>query len=249
MTLAIALAGATSASLAATYSFLTVSGNGISGNAATSQFTGTNGVINVTHAFSSGGFSINDNQNGLIFPSGFPINFPGTGQVQGHLASTNYNHQSTVTFILTNYSASDTVFGIWNATNRTTLPPYRLEMIDSNSILGPPTTFQPFGTGNEDNTLLAGHQNLDMNLTTGVISAGAVINASGTHTNAGFWKIPKGIKQIIVHGDLGPALNGEPDDGVGYYFAERVVPEPGTCLLLVSSVVGLALGRRRRVVA
>jgi hypothetical protein len=203
------------------YDFLTVTGNNVAGNGAMSQFKSPNGlgVINVTHSFSPGGFNtMNDNNNNLIFPSGFPINFPGTGQVQGHLASTNYNHQSTVTFTF-NYTVSDTVFGIWNATNRTTSPPYRLEIVDSNGMLGPPTSFIPFGV-NEDNTLQAAHQNINMNLSTGVISAGAVIQGGGTHTDAEFWKIPKGIKQIIVHGNLGPSTNNEPDDGVGYYFAE-----------------------------
>jgi hypothetical protein len=217
------------------YDFLTVTGNNVAGNGAMSQFTSPNGlgVINVTHSFSPGGFNtMNDNNNNLIFPSGFPINFPGTGQVQGHLASTNYNHQSTVTFTF-NYTVSDTVFGIWNATSRTTTPPYRLEIIDSNGMLGPPTSFIPFGV-NEDNTLQAAHQNINMNLATGVISAGAVIQNGGTHTDAEFWKIPKGIKQIIVHGNLGPSTNGEPDDGVGYYFAE-LCPTEGNLADLIAN--------------
>src|SRR4051794_31844458 len=60
----------TSVSFAA-YSFLSVSGNNVGGNAAISQFTGTNGVISVTHMFSAGGNGPDDNNNPLIFPSNF----------------------------------------------------------------------------------------------------------------------------------------------------------------------------------
>jgi hypothetical protein len=240
LALALAIAAtaayATSSDAASTYDFLTVTGNGVAGPGAMSLFTSINnlGTISVTHAFSPGGFGTQyDNQNSLIFPSGFPVNFPGSGQVQGHLASTTYNHQSTVTFNLMNYNALDTVFGIWNTTSETANPPYRLEIIDSNSVLGAPTTFVPFGV-NEDNTLQAGKFNLNMNLATGVISAGALINNGGTHTNAKFWKIPNGTKQIIVHGNLGPSLNGEPNDGVGYYFAD-LCPTEGNLADLIAN--------------
>src|SRR5437868_2951292 len=84
-----------SASLAA-YSFLTVSGNNIPGNAAFSQFTGANGVITVTHSFSAGGAGPQDNINSAIIPSNFstiPV-FAGTGNVDGHLAQTQYGATS-----------------------------------------------------------------------------------------------------------------------------------------------------------
>lgn len=233
------------------YNFLSVTGNNVPGPGATSQFTSSNypGVINVTHAFSQGGFGmLYDNQNALLFPSGFPTLFPMSGPIQGHLVSTNYNHQSTVTFTFVNYPATDTIFGIWNATNRTSAPPYRLQYVDSNNVLGPPIAFQPYqavNNNNEDNTLgPAGHQNLDMNLATGVISAGAVLQAGGTHTNAAFWRIPAGTQQIIVHGMLGPSLNGEPDDGVGYYFADRKIPEPAGFVLAAVGAAALAARRK-----
>ena len=77
---------------------------------------------------------------------------------------------------------------------------------------------------------------------TGEITFGALLNASGTHTNASFWdQIPAGTKQIVVYCDL-PQLNSI-GDGVGYYFAE-VVPEPASFGALALS--GLLLLRRAR---
>src|SRR6185436_12199716 len=83
------------------YQFLTVSGNNIGGNAAFSQFIGANGVIDVTHSFTGAGPGGADNQNAAIFPSTFTTMFPGTGQVQGHLAQTVYNGGSVITFDFT----------------------------------------------------------------------------------------------------------------------------------------------------
>ena len=136
---AILCLGSSHLSSAATYDFLTVTGNGIPGNAAFSQFNSSNGngFINVRHNFSPGGAGADDNDNPLIFPSQFTTLFPGTGQVQGHLAQTVYNQTSTITFDLSNYSVSNTtVFGIWNITNEVTPPPggpavYRVEMLDA----------------------------------------------------------------------------------------------------------------------
>lgn len=232
--------GSTSAAWAQ-YDFLTVTGNGTGqGNAATSQFTSPNGlgVIHVTHAFAPIGPGIgpalNDNNNSLLFPSGFPTLFPGSGQVQGHLAQTEYgktingvptNSTSTVTFNLSNYTWSNTVFGIWNTTTEVPQPVYRVEVL-ANNVWGPPTTFVPFGSPNhEDNTLQPAPFDLTMNLATGDITPGGPIGQG--HTDAAFWTIPSNAMAIRVLGNLpvfqdtnplpDPASRG---DGVGYYFAE-----------------------------
>jgi hypothetical protein len=152
----------------------------------------------VADAFSPGGAGADDN-NAAIFPSQFPILFPGTGQVQGHLAQTVYNETSTVTFDLTGYTlSSSTVFGIWNTTDEVAQPAYRVELIDSNNNPVAPTTFNLIG--NEDNQgQVAGRHQLVMNTSTGDLLAGALINPSGTHTDAAFWdNIPAGTEEIIV---------------------------------------------------
>ena len=59
----------------------------------------------------------------------------------------------------------------------------------------------------------------------GDILTGAMINAGGTHTNAAFWDkliLGTGTTKIVVHGSLTPLNNI--GDGVGYYFAELVIP-------------------------
>jgi hypothetical protein len=234
----------TSLGRAAVYDFLPVTSTGPS----TSQFVSGNGngVINVSHTFSSGGAGVDDNNNPAINPSQFTTLFPGTGLVQGHVAQTVYNHTSVVTFDLTGYALStSTVFGIWNISDEVSPPVggnpvYRVELIDSSNTAQMPSTFNLIG--NQDNqTQVSGRHQLDLNTSTGELSWGALINAGGVHTDAAFWdNIPVGTKKIIVYGDL-PALNLI-GDGVGYYFAE-VVPEPGSVALL--GVAGIGLLRRR----
>ena len=239
----------------ALYSFLTVTGNGIGGNAATSQFTGTNGVINVTHAFSPGGAGGADNNNALLTPSQFTTLFPGTGIVKGHLAQTVYGppggvHTSDVTFDFAGYTLTpNTVFGIWNTTTELAQPfTYKVTVIDGSNNPQAPSTFNLIG--NQDNTGFgqpAGKHQLVMNAA-GEILTGAQINAGGTHTNAAFWDnliLGTGTTKIVVHGNLTP-LNTI-GDGVGYYFAELVIPEPTSVAILAIGVisVGMFSGRRR----
>lgn len=225
--------------LAVTYQFLNVASTG----ATTSQFTSSNGngVINVAQVFSAGGAGSLNNVNTAIFPSQFTTLFPGTGQVQGHLTQTNRAATSVVTFDLTGYNLSaSTVFGMWNITNEVSTPVYQLKLLDASNTVQPPTTFNLIG--NQDNqTQVAGAHNLVLNTATGVLSIGALINPSGTHSDAAFWdNIPAGTKQISVLGNLPNVGNG---DGVGYYFAE-VVPEPSSLLLTGLVVAGLATRRR-----
>jgi hypothetical protein len=244
----------TSAALSATfpgYTFLPVTGIG-TGNSAFSQFSGTNGVITVSHSFSSGGAGVDDNNNPLIFPSQFTM-FPGTGNVQGHLAQTVYNHTSVVTFDTTLYTITpDTAFGIWNTTDEVTAPVggnpvYRVQVVIGN-VQGNPTTFNLMD--NNDNTGAAGvlgRHAMVMTPINGEVTFGATINGgSGIHTDATFWnKIPTGTQKIIVYGDL-PPLNTI-GDGVGYYFAEKLVPEPGSLILSAVGMVSWCIfGRRRK---
>jgi len=232
------------------YDFLTVSGNGIGGNFASSTFTSANGngVINVTHSSPSlSAWGTQDNINTAIYPSQFTTLFPGTGLVQGHLAVSMYNDSTTVTFDLTGYTGIMTqlVFGIWNTTDEITLPAYNVQLLDSSSSIVPPTTFNLIG--NQDNqTQVAGRHMEQLNTATGDITAPTLINNAGTHTDAMFFNnIPVGTKQIIVTGHLGPLNNV--GDGVGYYFAE-IIPEPTSMALVGLSVVGLlTVIRRKRV--
>lgn len=244
---AVVFFGATSVSLAAVfpgYTFLNVTGNGIGGNAAFSQFSGTNGVINVTHAFSGAGPGLSDNQNTAIFPSQFTTVFPGTGQVQGHLAQTIYSGGSVITFDLTGYTLTqDTAFGIWNTTDEVSRPPggppvYQVQLIDASNTQVNPTSF--FLMDNQDNqTQVQGRHELTMNTSTGEITPGATINGGvGTHTDAAFWKnIPTTTKKILIYGNL-PPLNNI-GDGVGYYFAELAIPEPCSVALCAFSMFSL----------
>jgi hypothetical protein len=247
--IAMTILGLAGQSTASVYNFLTCTSTGTS----TSQFQSVNGngngVINVTDAFSSGGAGGADNVNTAIFPSSFPVLFPGTGQVQGHLAQTIYNHTSTVTFDLTGYTLSaSTMFGIWNITDEVSPPVggnavYNLQLMDAGNNLVSPTTF--ILDGNEDDIgQVAGHTQLLMNTATGDLSFGSVINNAGTHTDAAFWyNIPTTTKEIIVTGNL-PPLNNI-GDGVGYYFAEVAVPEPSSITLLSGlSVMLLRRGKR-----
>ena len=253
----------TNSARAAQYDFLSVSGNNLPGNAASTTFTSNygNGVITVSHVFSSPaavGFA--DNNNALIFPSQFTTLFPGTGQVQGHLAMTVYGdpnsplpggniNTSQVIFTLTGYtgSMSNLVFGIWNTTDEVALPAYDVKLLDSTSTIVPPTTLTLFGSGNQDNqTQVAGRHMMQLNTVTGDITAPTLINAGGTHTDAMFHDgIPTGTKQIIVTANL-PPLNTI-GDGVGYYFAEPV-PEPSSVVLASVGLATLAwyAYRRRR---
>jgi hypothetical protein len=231
---------------ATTYNFLSVTGNNTPGNAASTTFNSSNGYgfIKVSHFFPNGGVGASDNQNNLIFPSQFTTLFPGTGQVQGHLAQTVYGFKSVITFDLTNYNIKpSTVFGIWNTSDEVAQPDYNVQLLNAANVLTPPTTFNLIG--DQDNqTQVAGRHVLTMNTATGDISAGALINAGGTHTDAAFWNnIPIGTKQIIVTSNLAP-LNTI-GDGVGYYFAESV-PEPASLALAavgLVSFVGLMFRR------
>jgi len=242
--------GWTSTSRAVQYDFLSVSGNGIGGNFASSTFTSGNGngVIDVTHSSPSlSAWGTLDNINTAIYPSQFTTLFPGTGQVQGHLAVSMYNDFTTVTFTLTNYTGNlpQLVFGIWNTTDEITLPAYNVQLLDASNSIVPPTTFNLIG--NQDNTTqVAGRHMMQLNTTNGDITAPVLINNAGTHTDAMFFNnIPVGTKQIIVTGHLGPLNNV--GDGVGYYFAE-IIPEPTSIALVGLSLVGLlTVIRRKRV--
>ena len=246
----LALVGVSQCVQAAPYDFLTVTGNGIPGNAAFSQFTSPNGngFITVRHSFSPGGAGASDNNNLLLNPSEFPTLFPGSGIVEGHLAQTVYNHTSTVTFDLSNYAVNDkTVFGIWNITDEVTPPPggppvYRVEMLDSSNT---PMSLTGLNLiGNEDNQppQVAGEHELVMDLSNGNLSFGTPLTGT-THTDAAFWdNLPTGVQTIVVHGNL-PPLNTV-GDGVGYYFAE--VPEPSSAVIaLLGSVCCVAMRARR----
>jgi hypothetical protein len=245
----VASAFASNAALAAQYDFLTIQQTGTN----TSQFNSFggngNGFITVTDSFPNGGAGAQNNNNAAIFPSAFTTLFPGTGNVQGHLAQTVYNHTSVVTFDLTTYNlSSSTVFGLWNTSDEVTAPVggnpvYRIQLIDSGGFQVNPTFNY---IGNQDNQGAGqplGRHQMVMNAL-GEITFGAQINGgNGTHTDAMFFdQIPAGTKKIIVYADL-PPLNNI-GDGVGYYFAEVRVPEPASLGAIAMS--GILLLRRAR---
>jgi hypothetical protein len=248
------LLASVSHSLAATYpgyQFLTVADNfPFNGNATQTTFSGTNGVIKVSHNFPNGGVGASDNDSAAIFPSNFTTMFPGTGNVQGHLAQTVYAHTSVVTFDMTGYTITpNTAFGIWNTTDEVTKPAggnpvYQVQLVIANTQVNPTSLSY---MGNQDNqTQVQGRHSLVMNTSTGEITAGGTINGGiGTHTDAAFWRtIPTNTQKIIVYADL-PPLNNI-GDGVGYYFAELKVPEPTTIAFTAPGLLALLLNRRRR---
>jgi hypothetical protein len=227
------------------YDFLPIQVTGTN----TSTFTSPNGngVITVTDSFSAGGAGAQNNNNAAIFPSQFTNLFPGSGQVQGHLAQTVYGHTSIVEFNLTGYNlSSTTVFGMWNPTDEVTAPVggspvYRVQLIDAGGFQVNPTLNH---IGNQDNQGQVNGRHQMMMSATGEITFGAPINGGvGTHTDASFWDtIPAGTQKILVYADL-PSLNPI-GDGVGYYFAEAHVPEP-TSIGALAVGGGMLLLRRR----
>jgi hypothetical protein len=138
---------------------------------------------------------------------------------------------------------------MWNTTDQVTPPVggppvYQVQLLDAGNNLVSPTTFNLIG--NQDNqTQVAGRHQMVMNTSTGEITPGTLINPSGTHTDAAFWdNIPAGTKEIIIYGNL-PPLNNL-GDGVGYYFAEVVVPEPSTFALCALGLFSLRLRANRK---
>jgi hypothetical protein len=64
-----------------------------------------------------------------------------------------------------------------------------------------------------------------------------------------FWNnIPAGTTEIRVYGNLQPPVPGNLfGDGVGYYFAEICIPEPGSFVLCALGLFLLGVvGRRRK---
>jgi hypothetical protein len=253
----------TSAAQAVQYDFLSVSGNWPqTGNAAATTFSSNNlnGTITVSHFFSSpAAVGYADNDNALIYPSDFSSLFPGTGQVQGHLAMTVYGdpnglppggniNTSQVIFNLTTYTGSlpDLIFGIWNTTTEVGSPVYNVQLRDSSNAIVSPSGMSVYG--NADNTgfgqVLGLHKMLFTPSTGDISFSNAILNASGIHTDAMFLKgIPLGTKEIIVTANL-PPLNTI-GDGVGYYFVEQVVPIPAAAWLFGSALGLIGFARRR----
>ena len=262
------ICGWTSAAQATTYTFMSVSGTNVPGNGTTvSTFTSGlgNGIITVDHNSTTpnslGNWGAQDNINSAIIPSKFATLFPGTGNVQGHLAQSMYGDPSpppgfpapvpnvtTVIFHLDsgyNGYVPDLIFGIWNTTTEVGMPVYNIQLKDSGGFIVSPTTLNFFGR--DDNTGSAGvlglHQLLFTPSSGDLTFNPATLNSGGIHTDAIFLnKIPQGTKEIIVTATL-PALNNL-GDGVGYYFVET--PEPSTLLLAAFGFVGLGYFNLRK---
>ncbi len=253
--ISLALCALSSAGFATTYDFLTVTGNGQSGNAANSVFHSQNGngTINVTHFFPNpAGVGQFDNINTAI-NSSYPGLFS-SAPVDGHLAMTVYNYQSVVTFHMQNFAidTQNTLFGIWNITDEvswpggpggSSQPTYRIELLDS--VNGVTTPSMMLTYGNDQNASdVQGRHHLDFNPSTGELSPTFPINGgNGVHTDATFlYNIPTTTLEIRVYADL-PPLNSI-GDGVGYYFTEAHVPEPAT-IAVFSLVIAQVLRRNR----
>src|SRR3954471_370346 len=161
-----------SAAMATPYTFMSVSGTNVPGNGTTvSTFTSGlfNGTITVDHNSTTpnsfGNWGTLDNINSAIFPSKFATLFPGSGNVQGHLAQSMYGDPSpppgfpapipnttTVTFNLGTYTGylPDLAFGIWNTTTEVGQPVYNVQLMDASSAIISPSMVSIMG--NDDNT-------------------------------------------------------------------------------------------------
>lgn len=256
-----------SAAMAAPYTFMSVSGTNVPGNGvAVSTFTSglSNGFITVDHNSTTpnslGNWGAQDNINSAIIPSMFSTLFPGSGNVQGHLAQSMYGdpnppagfpapvpNVTTVTFDLTTYTGylPKLAFGIWNTTTEVGAPVYNVQLMDASNAIIAPSMVNILG--NDDNTGTAGvlglHQMIFTPSSGDITFNNAILHNGGIHTDALFFDgVPTGTKQIIVTATL-PALNNL-GDGVGYYFAET--PEPSTFVLAGLGLLGLAARACRR---
>ena len=208
---------------AANYDFFSV---GAASNQ-TTLMTSPNGrgTIKVTTVHSANGAGLDDQKHALINNSKFPVLFPGTPPIQGHLIQSLYNSTVTVTYDLSAYSlGNDTVFGLWNMTDDipTNPPPYRLELRDAGGALIAPG-FSWSTLGNDDNTLgNPGTSKMQLDFASGKFVNPSKNGSHGSHSDAQFWnKIPGNAKRIILYGNLSPISNNTNGDGVGSYFAEE----------------------------
>lgn len=266
LTLAV-LCSWTSVAQAVQYNFMSVSGTNVPGNGTNvSTFTSNlgNGTITVDHNSTTpnslGNWGTADNINSAIIPSKFATLFPGSGNVQGHLAQSMYGdpnppvgfpapvpNVTTVTFHL-NYSGnlSTLAFGMWNTTTEVGMPVYSVKFLNGASQIVAPSGVNIIG--NDDNTgagqPLGLHQMIFTPSSGDITFNPATLHSGGVHTDALFFdKIPVGTQEIIVTATL-PPLNNL-GDGVGYYFAEPV-PEPSTIVLASIGLVALGIARWRR---
>ena len=257
-----------SAALAIPYSFMSVSGTNVPGNGtAVSTFTSGlgNGIITVDHNSTTpnslGNWGTQDNINSAIIPSKFATLFPGSGNVQGHLAQSMYGdpnpprafrppipNVTTVTFHLTTYTGylPALVFGIWNTTTEVGQPVYNVQFMDASNAIVSPSTVSILG--NDDNTGTAGvlglHQMLFTPSSGDITFSNTILNNSGVHTDALFFNgIPVGTQGN--HRDRHTTRAEQLGDGVGYYFAEPV-PEPSTFVLGGLGAMGIWIATRRR---